>query len=297
MGGPANFLDSWRVNHVHRSSDGLLYVAGTGPLGRMVVSVDTSSSPYEIAEVLNAGTKADFSFTVGTFLRAPDGSAVAESLTGGDYLFRPDDNAGPDPQNDGWVNAYYWAGGTETHGVMDMAMYDGEFYGTGSTIVEPPMVYLPDPNESDPWRMTTVQLANGIGLYKGEMWNIAIDQTDGTIVVGGINQIADIGMIYVSGNDPYEASDWTEYSVASLLPGKATWIRGVCANDGRIVVVGELQAQAEPIVLVSDDGGQSFDDLTPTNAASTALHRCVVFDDGSFAVTGAGGFVGIFTQE
>ena len=137
---PAGWFDTYRVLDVSRSSDGLLYVAGTATTNSsMVVSVDTSVSPMVVTEVLNAGPTIDESFIAGTFRRRADGSAIAESLNGNGMLYRPSDSVGPDAFSDGWENAYYWAnGGSASFQLLDMEIHDEAFYGCGSTIADTP---------------------------------------------------------------------------------------------------------------------------------------------------------------
>ncbi len=104
-------------------------------------------------------------------------------------------------------------------------------------------------------------------------------------------------MLYVAQADPRPetADDWTAFDVSTIETTHSNWINGVCIadNGSRIVAVGELPSQGESIVIVSDDNGATFTEYTPTDAPS-ALHECWVFDDGTFVVTGADGYYGVY---
>lgn len=201
-------------------------------------------------------------------------------------LYRKDDSVGANPLS--WVNAPYWAnGGGKSYQILDLEEHGGKFYGCGATISEPPMMFLPNPSASEPWQMSVVQL----GSFSGEMWGIDVDPSGG-VVVGGVNQDTHRGMIYVSQANPSDPADWQAFDVGQLFPSAATWIRGVCTNGSRIVAVGEYPKTSDPLLLVSDDGGKTFTDMTPS--APDALSECVVYPSGAFTVAGGEGFVGSY---
>ncbi|MEQ1501544.1 MAG: hypothetical protein ABMB14_04905 [Myxococcota bacterium] len=284
---PSGFFDAMRVDSVSRSSDGLLYVAGIHG-AEQVVSVDTSVEPYVVSEVFTSTSQVWNTFQVGSFRRAPSGLAVAESLNGYGLAIRPGDAA---PFED----AYGAAG---SHQILDLVEYDGSFYGVGSTISEPPIVFLPPPGGHDPaesFALVPVELVSGVSAFDGELWGIAVDA--GGIAVAGVNQDADVGYVFVSGADPTQASTWSALDVSSVVGDEPTWMRGICRSGATIVAVGEYSRRAEGLILRSDDGGGSFTDVTPSDeVAVPPLHECVVFDDGDLIVTGADGFVGSYAH-
>jgi len=282
---PAGWFDTYRVLDVSRSSDGLLYVAGTATTNSsMVVSVDTSVSPMVVTEVLNAGPTIDESFIAGTFRRRADGSAIAESLNGNGMLYRPSDSVGPDAFSDGWENAYYWAnGGSASFQLLDMEIHDEAFYGCGSTIADTPKLFLPNASAANAYNMDVVEL----DTFDGEMWGMDV-APDGSVIVGGVNQNLDVGMVYFG--DP---SSLSVLDVSTIVSSGSTWIRGVCTNGTRLVAVGELSMTSDPLVFTSGDGGRSWSNETP-DAAPGPLHECTVLSNGSFAVAGADGYIGIY---
>ncbi len=126
------------------------------------------------------------------------------------------------------------------------------------------------------------------------MWNVDVDAS-GRVVVGGVDQGAARGMVFVSSIDPYDPNGWTAYDVGTLAPTSPTWIRGVCTNGQRIAAVGEYSMTSDPLLIVSDDGGKTFVDQTPN--APAALSECIVFPNGSLAVAGGEGFIGVHVPE
>lgn len=280
---PDGFLEDFRVLHVTRSDDGLLYISGTHTTSsQLVLSADTSSAPYALAEVFNWGGQTWNSFTVGSFARLSDGYAVAESLTGTGVVFRESDS---DPWEDGtdWYRDDTGFG----YQILDMTVHDDQIYGCGSTISQPPVVYLPA-DMSSGLEFEDVQLTSGLGVYDGEMWDLDVD--DGGVVVGGVNQDDDVGMIYVSGDDPYQTGDWNEVDVGDIVgDSDPTWIRGVCRGGDTILALGEYSVRADGLALLSEDGGASWTDITDELGSPPPLHRCQ-FIDGAVVLAGADGF-------
>ncbi|MEZ4237454.1 MAG: hypothetical protein R3F59_15170 [Myxococcota bacterium] len=283
---PNGWFDTMRVDSISRSDDGLLYVAGIQTTGdERVVSLDTTTSPMVVGEVLSAMSQTWNNMQVGTFRRNSAGLAVAESLNGYDVAVR-DGDAGT------WFDGYGWWGGGASFQILDLAVHDDQFYGCGSTIAVPPQVFLPPPGGQAPgsFQMVPVQLVSGLAEFDGEMWGIAVD--DAGVVVGGVDQDRDVGHIFVSGSDPYDAATWHDVDVSTLIPSDPTWIRGVCRDGAEIVAVGEYTQRADGLVLHSSDGGQTFTEITPSGAGP--LHKCQLLADGALAVTGADGFFGIY---
>jgi len=277
---PNGCLEPFRVTDISRSADGLLYFAGTRPSGgQRVVSVDADGT---LAEVFVDQDGVPSGFQVGTFRRASDGFAVAESLTGADLVYRTGDQAE-------WQDGAGWSTAGGSHQLLDLEVYDGDFYGCGSTIAEPPLVFLPPTEVAGGFSLDPVQLATGLAEYSGELWGIDVD-ADG-VVVGGTNQDRNVGMVYVSGDDPHDSGDWAAFDVSTLYPDDPSWIRGVCRGAGRMVAVGELSMAGSGLVLLSEDQGSTWEDLSPEGAPP--LFQCQVLDDGSFGVAGANGFFGV----
>lgn len=294
---PANVLDTARVNDISRSADGLLYIAGeiTGPT--RVISMDDAGN-LEI--VWDAGTHIDFSFTAGSFRRAANGWAIAESLTGVGLVYREGDSAE-------WETGYgFWSDGDDdddSFGIQILALQDhgDEIFGVGSTISQPPTVLLPKWTAGD-FDFHIVQLAaSGLGAFNGELWGIDVD--DDGIVAGGVNQAANTGVIFTHApgdGDATEPGNWSMFNVGTLFPDQTTWVQGVCRGNGTIYAVGRESSEEWGFVLRSTDGGATFEDISPYDDGATEsnlsdAYRCQVTGDGVI-VAGAGGQFAVFAE-
>jgi hypothetical protein len=287
---PTEKLHQFRVNSISRGHDGDLYVAGINPNNSdMVLRLDTSEEPFPAEPVLIAGNQVGTSFHVGTYRELSDGRALAESLMGTDMLYRPDATTGSDATT--WVDTYGWYNGGATQ-ILDLVVHDDQFYGVGSTIAEPQRLFLPPTSPTaEPYEFVTLTMPN-----TGELWGVAVD--DDHVVAVGMNQIENIGRVYVSGDDPYDADGYTAHSLHDLIGAEATvvtWARGVCVQGDLIAVVGERQPLSANtgIVVLSQDGGETFTDITPEGVTAT-VSKCLFRPDGGLVVAGANGFIGIY---
>lgn len=292
---PANEMDQFRVSAIARGEDGLLYVAGFDANDSdMVLALDTSSAPPAVDEVLLGGSQFGTIFHAGDMALLSGDRIFAESLTGFGALWRPDGGTGTDGGD--WVDAYYWAndGVAPGYQILDLFSLGDDIYGCGSTISEPPYVFLPPRSGAEePYEMEVVELPNT--GWSGEMWGVAASEE--RVVVVGVDQVGDEGKIYVSGADPYESADYTEIDISSIVGDGdlGTWGRGVCTRGDVVVVVGERQplSAGTGLVLLSEDGGASFTDITPEDVTES-VSKCHITDAGDVIVAGAGGFVGIW---
>ncbi len=282
---PATELETMRINSISRGSDGALYVAGTE--GPMVARVDTSSTPMTVSPVLTSVTSVGRQFVVGAFRMRADGSAIAESLNGTDMLYRPAGSSAVSAAD--WINAASAMSPAEQF--LDLIVEGDRFIGVGSRISEPPMLFLPSRSSgTEPYHFEKLVLSTA---FDGELWGVAGNET--RIVAVGVDQDADGGKIFVSGADIYDVSGYTEIDVGPLVSGSRTWARGVCMRGERVVVVGEIQPLRSDtgFVLLSDDGGASFTDITPPGVGDS-VSKCVIQSDGSVVAAGARGWVGFY---
>ncbi|MEM6931331.1 MAG: hypothetical protein AAF602_30655, partial [Myxococcota bacterium] len=126
----------------------------------------------------------------------------------------------------------------------------------------------------------------------GEMWGVAASAD--RVVAVGVDQTNDRGMIFVSGDDPYDAAQYVQTEVDG--GGGSTWARGVCMEGDRVVVVGELQPLGRgAFVWSSTDGGATFEDITPDSDVDT-WSKCALGPDG-LVVAGAGAVATLAGEE
>jgi hypothetical protein len=275
-------VESFRVSSIQRADDGLLYIGGIHVNGtERVLSLDTSVDPMTVAVEFTSGGQTWNTFHVGSFRRNSEGVAVAESLTGTGLVYRVADDQP-------WQDGAGWAGGSSLQ-VLDLVEQQGKFYGCGSTISEPPRVYLP--GGDDPFAMAVVQLA----AWDGEMWGLDADSA-GNLIVAGVNQQTNQGAVFSNIGDPYDNSSWVELDVSTVVGDSVTtWMRGGCRNGARLLAVGEYSQTENPLALFSNDSGGTWTDITADLAGSpAALHRCKIFDDGRLAITGMDGWFGMW---
>lgn len=282
---PASIFDNFRVSSISRGHDGALYAAGFDASNRnMVLRVDTASAPYPVDPALVGVAQVGRQFHVGTYRDLGDGRAIAEALNGNDLLYRPDGATGS--------SAGSWTTGGASAQMLDLVVYGDAFYGSGSRIVEPPRIFLPPTAPStDPYEFETRELQLPSG-WRGELWALAVNNRQ--LVAVGIDQDNNIGKIFVSGGDLYDANGYSELSMSAITGDTITWARGVCMARDRIVVVGERQplSSGSGRVVISDNDGATFTDITPPGV-SASVSRCVIEPDGTIVVVGANGFVGV----
>lgn len=283
---PALLDQQFRVNSISRGHDGALYVAGfEAATWNMVLRLDTSVSPIAASVVLEGVNQVGRLFQVGTYRELADGRAIAESLNGTDLLYRPTAATGP--------SAALWTlPPSPLYQILDLTVSNDQFYGVGSTIAEPPRVFLPPTTpgaQPYQWQIQTLPTTG----WTGEMWGVAVNAE--RMVAVGIDQHSNTGKIYVSQGSPY-ANNWLVHDLPDIVGagGAGTWARGVCMRGQNIVVVGERQplSAGSGLVMLSVDGGQSFSNITPAGVSST-VSRCVIEPDGSLVVAGSAGFIGI----
>lgn len=294
---PADFFEGSRVHDIWRSpDDGKLYVAGEHEERLRVVSVDARG---RIGEVFKAKPNINFSFTAGSFRRAPGGRAVAESLTGDAIVYREQDS--DDPLESWESGRDFPTDQVSSAQILAMDVLGGDFYAVGSTIGQPPMVMLPAWDGAFDFEILPLVREGSESAYTGELWDI--DVTTQGIVVGGVNQDESVGMVHVFNFEgslsPSALANWKTTSLERLFPGKPTWIQGTCRDHGVIYAVGRESREDWGLVIRSEDGGETWQDLSPYESGSAkgalaALSRCHVTSSGGVIVAGAGGLLARF---
>lgn len=290
---PAGIVDVFRVTTLTRGHDGALYAGGidtTEGTNLRVVRLDTSGSmPYPTTATLTSVAQVGRQFTVGSYAELSDGRALADSLSGFDRLYRQNAATGP--------SAADWdALSTGLESFVDVIAFDDGFYAAGSRINIPPRIFLPPTAPgAQPWELFEVILDPG---FDGEMWGIAAN--DQRVVAVGVNQDSDQGKIYVSSGNPYVPENYTEFFLSDITQDgeSPSWARGVCMRGDTIVVVGERQPLSSNTgrVVISTDGGKSFDDITPTSSAES-ITRCAIAASGLVTVVGADGSLALMNTS
>lgn len=282
------YFETWRVQDIRRSADGLLYVSGTDTASKeAVVSINTTTTPFTVKNVFTSTNNVDLSMQVEHFVRDSQGRAFGDSLTGSGSIYRASDTSA-------WQGLYTsWAEDGKSYQIMAMTQFNDKTYASGSTISQPPYVFLPSQKAgAEPYKLTPVQLST---RFTGEMWGITV-LDEKRVVVVGVDQGRDVGMIFASKTNPYDAADYSQFDVSTLITNKSTWMRGVCSKGDTVVAVGEKQplASGTGIVLLSSDGGKTFTNITDPLIKANTVSRCTILSNGAIAVAGSGGYVGIY---
>lgn len=285
---PAGYFEQFRVLSISRGHDGALYAAGTNARpgnNDMVVRVDTAGSgPLATSPTLTAVAQLGYSFLVGSYRELSDGRALAESQNGTDLLYRSGPGVG--------ATATEWQRIEGLPQLTDLVVHADAFHASGSRNIEPPRVFLPPTQPGAPPHQFVALDLQPPGGWRGELWALAANAR--RLVAVGVDQDANRGRIFVSGADAYAAAGYAQFDLSAITGDNFSWARGVCMRGDRVVVVGERQplGGATGRVVWSDDGGASFQNISPPGVAGS-VSRCVIEPDGTVVVAGAGGYIGI----
>lgn len=283
---PFQYFDFFRVTSIRRDHDGKLLVGGTqSPGSDMVVSVDTSQATMTVTSLLQRGSIIGTSFSVGTAVSNSAGAMVAESLTGVDLMYR-------DSVESAFSVSSPFATDGSDYQVLDMAVWNDEFYGVGSTISDNHRFFMPAEPAGGMFQMQKLDFATS-----GVLWAMDVD-ADG-FVLAGVEEVANYGIVYVSGADPAVLTDWTKYDVRTTVgTNYTTRFYGTCRTGQTIVAVGDYSQSSDGLAVVSFDGGANWEEFSPNPTTyggySPILGGCKVLSDGRIVVTGGYGFVGIY---
>ncbi len=274
---PADYFADFRVLDVWQDPDtGELFVAGTSNSSEeqynanRVLRLDDKGGSWGVVSILDRGDRDFSSFTVGSF-RTTGNLWVAESLTGIEALYS---RGGVD----GWFDAQGWWPDDEAYQILDLAVHKGEIYGCGSTINQPPQVFVPSGRSPAGFALDVIELA---GTFDGELWSMVVD--DSGVVAAGVNQDRDSGVIFFSGSDPTSRLGWSGLDLAQHFD-RPTWVEGVCREGQELAAVGRFSRTTDGFILWSHDGGGSWEVVTPDDLGT--VYDCVI-RDGALHVVGA----------
>ncbi|MCB9525345.1 MAG: hypothetical protein H6702_18495 [Myxococcales bacterium] len=273
---PVPGLEDWRVNDVDPAPDGGLFVAGIHTTSRAVVT--HLGADGRLSTVYERGVVVSSSFHVGHFGRLASGVALAESLTGTPVVHRDRDDVLFQPLD-------VWSSDAVSHQILAMVEDDEAFYAVGSTITEPPLIFLPTGSGQ-----TGVPLFTPVAplpQVQGELWGLAVD--GGRLLAVGVDQDADRGVVLVGPTDGFNPQAWAAPDVAALVEG-SSWFRGACMRGDHLVVLGESQPwrRGGGLVFESFDGGETWTPAAPESEAQ-AWHRCEIRPDGTLILAGVNG--------
>ena len=297
-----DFVASMRVNSISRGSDGKLYVGGTGNSGARVITLD-GGTLGEFYLKPASGAQSWQTYQVGTFRIDSKGRAISESLTGSDVMYWPN-SGGQQVTADDAINGYGWWNDAEVEGngaqILDMEIFDDRFYAVGSTISQPPYFFFEPQGgfADDAFNPTAIKLSgDGLSAFIGEVWDISID-SGGDMLLSGVNQSSNVGVVWFNSGDPTQASNWTMFDAGPVIPdtpNNSTRFYGGCREGDLMMAVGDYSQRSDALAIVSLDGGASWAMVNPPGRGADAvgpLSQCQIFGDQIY-ITGADGFFGI----
>ena len=279
-----------RTMDIRRGPDGVLYGAGTDQLdGFSLWSID-ETTPDDL-ELTGLYTPSNNAFTsVGQGENAavtPAGQILVDSLTGTSAAYRPaggvfeehhsiSEAAIADPDN------------APAFQVRRIMAFDEQFYAVGSLINDPARVHLPSqlPGATFHFESVLLQPDTRDGeLHDMHMWSTT------HMIVAGHDQSERFPLIYVVDGDPYAAGDWQQVELADSGIEYQAGINNLDVVGDTVVAVGEkIPTSAGGFVVISQDAGLTWEDITPEDLGSVgALSAVQLFDDGSMVVGGGGG--------
>lgn len=294
---PGNVLQVMRINDIWRAEDGVLYASGTTAGGsnrvRVVAIEGDVADAFYMAPDSGAQPWQTFQVT-GFRVDVAGHRAVASNAGGHDIIYWPD-------MNDDGTNGYGWWDGTDftSTRTIDLEIHDGRFYGTGSSIIQPPMFYYePEEGMGDTYFMEVINLSpDGLGSFNGEAWSLGID-AQGNMVVAGVNQGSNTAVVWYNNGDPRDRSDWVFVDLTPVIPDTSanmTRFYGACRDGDLIVAVGDYSQRETALLFASTDAGQTWNMFNPPGRGADAvgpLNRCQIKDNKVY-VAGAQGYLGV----
>ncbi len=299
LDGAVTFEDNLRFNEVRimdirRGSDGVLYGAGIHQLdGYPVWSFDEGGSMIGSEGLYTASNNAFLAVNQAENAAiTDDGQMLIDSLTGSTAAYRSaggefeevpslSEDLLTDPEASGYQ-------------VRRIVAHDDRFYAVGSLINDPARVHLPSQLDGATHHFHTVQLQSD--TRDGELLDMHV-WDDQHIIVAGHDQSERFPLIYVvDGADPYVTENWTKVELFDSGIDYQAGVNDLHVIGDTVVMVGErIPTSQGGFVIISQDGGLTYEDITPEGAGP--LSRVWMFEDGEMVVAGGGGEMWVYAAE
>ncbi len=278
-----------RTMDIRRGPDGVLYAAGTDQLdGFSMWSIDETEADLELTGLYTPSNNAFTSVGQGENAAVTAaGQILVDSLTGTSAAYRPaagmfeehhsiGEAAIADPDN------------APAFQVRRIVALDEQFYAVGSLINDPARVHLPSMDPAATFHFHSVQLQPDTRdgeLHDMHMWSAT------NMIVAGHDQSERFPLIYLVDADPYVGENWQQIELADSGIEYQGGVNDLDASGDTVVAVGEkYPTSAGGFIVLSHDGGLTWDDITPEEAGGVgALSAVQLFDDGQMVVGGGGG--------
>ncbi len=297
--GAATFEDNPRFNEVRimdirRGPDGVLYGAGIHQLdGYPVWSFDESGALIDANGLYTPSNSAFLAVNQAENAAiTADGQMLIDSLTGTTAAYRA---AGAEFEEVASLGeALLDDPDALSFQVRRLVGFDNQFYGVGSLINDPARVHLPSRREDATYHFESVLLQPE--TRDGELLDMHVWDAQ-HMIVAGHDQSERFPLIYlVDGADPYETDNWEKIELFSSGLEYEGGVNDLHVVGDTVVMVGEKFPTSEGgFVIISHDGGQTFEDITPEDAE--ALSAVWMFEDGEMVVAGGGAEMWVYATE
>ncbi len=284
-----------RIMDIRRGVDGELYGAGIHQLdGYPAWTFDLSGATIDSVGIYEpSGTVGNVTQAENTAVTA-DGQAMIDSLTGVSAAYR--DAGGTWEEVDSLDEALLDDPATPGFQVRRILAHDNAFYGVGSLINDPARVHLPSQMEGATWHFASVELQPD--TRDGELLDMHIwDSTH--MILAGFDQSTRFPLIYLlDGGDPYSSDSWEQIELLDSGLEYEGAINDIHVVGDTVVAVGEKVPTTQGgFVVISEDGGRTWEDITPPGEPRTgALSAVWMFDNGEMVVAGGGGELWLLTE-
>lgn len=295
--GGATFEDNVRFNEVRimdirRGPDGVLYGAGIhqldgfptwtfdegGTIGATGLYTPSNNAFLAVNQAENAAVTEDGQMLIDSLTgttaayRSAGGEFEEVSSLGEDLLSNPD------------------AGSFQ---VRRIQAHDNRFYAVGSLINDPARVHLPSQLDGATFHFHTVELQPE--TRDGELLDMHI-WSDQHMIVAGHDQSERYPLIYlVEDADPYDSANWEKIELFDSGLDYEGGVNDIHVVGDTVVMVGEKFPTSQGgFVIISQDGGRTFEDITPEDA--NALSAVWMFDNGEMIVGGGGGEMWLYGE-
>lgn len=284
-----------RIMDIRRGPDGELYGSGIHQLdGYPSWTFDLSGGAIDAVSIYEpSGTVGNVTQAENTAVTA-DGQAMIDSLTGVSAAYR--DTGGVWEEVDSLGEDLLDDPASPGFQVRRILAHENAFYAVGSTINDPARVHLPSQLDGATWHFQSIELQPD--TRDGELHDMHIwDSTH--MIVAGVDQSTRFPLIYLlDGGDPYALESWEQIELLDSGLEYEGGINDIHVVGDTVVAVGEKFPTSQGgFVVISEDGGQTWEDITPPGEPNTgALSAVWMFDNGEMVVAGGGGELWLLTE-
>lgn len=296
--GGATFEENVRFNEVRvmdirRGPDGVLYGAGIHQLdgfplwsfdeGGMIGATGLYTPSNSAFTAVNQGQNAAIT---------DDGQMMVDSLTGTQAAYRP--AGGEFEEVDSLSEELLSNPDAGSYQVSRIVANDNRFYAVGSLINDPARVHLPSLLDGATFHFQSVLLQPD--TRDGELQDMHVWDSE-HIIVAGFDQSERFPLVYlVDGADPYDSANWEKIEFFDSGIDYQAGINDIAVDGETVVMVGEkFPTSAGGFVVISEDGGRNFEDVTPEGMGP--LSRVWMFDNGEMITAGGGGEMWQYVAE